>query len=256
MSLRSPSPPVASQLQYVLVAQRLIEDISSGRHPVGSLLPTELDLCAQFGVSRHTIREAIRRLQERGLVTRRRGIGTSVKAKREDTRYIQSSMGISDLPRYVEDTRLVITEAEDVIADEPLAELLKCPPGQRWVKVRGYRYAGQDKLPMARSDIYINAAYGSVRKLIGTMKVPVYTLIEKQYGITIVEVKQEIRAIIVGAADAQRLSVKPGSAGLVVTRRYLDGNDRPIEVAVNLHPADRFSYSMSMRLQLPAQADK
>ncbi|MDO8441085.1 MAG: GntR family transcriptional regulator [Polaromonas sp.] len=239
----------------MLVAQRLIEDITSGRYPVGSLLPTEMALCTQFGVSRHTVREAVRRLQERGLVTRQRGIGTSVKANRAESRYVQSTAAISDLPRYVEDTRLVTTEAKDVVADEPLAELLRCPAGQRWVKVTGFRCAGKDKLPMALTDIYINAAYGGIRKLIGTMKVPVYTLIEKQYGLTIIEVQQEIHATLIGAADAKRLSVQPGSAGLVVTRRYLGDHDRTIEVAVNLHPADRFSYSMSMRLHIPAGAD-
>ncbi|MBE0627257.1 MAG: GntR family transcriptional regulator [Burkholderiales bacterium] len=233
-----------------------MHDITSGRYPVGSLLPTELNLCTQFGVSRHTVREAVRRLQERGLVTRRRGIGTSVKANRVQTRYVQSSMEISDLPRYVEDTRLVTTGAEDVIAAGPLADLLKCPPGQRWVKVSGCRYAGKAKLPMALTDIYINAAYASVRRLIGTMKVPVYTLIEQQYGISIVEVQQEIRATVIGKRDAERLKVKPDTAGLVVTRRYLGENDRSIEVAVNLHPADRFSYSMSLRLHLPAALDQ
>jgi GntR family transcriptional regulator len=243
---------VASPPQYVLVAQRLIDDIEGGRYPVGSLLPGEFDLCTQFGVSRHTVREAIRRLQERGLVTRQRGVGTTVKASRADKRYVQSSAAISDLPQYVEDTRLVTTQAAELIADEALAELLKCPPGQRWVKVTGFRYAGKEKLPMALTDVYINAAYGGVRKLIGTMKVPVYALLEQQYGITIVEVQQEIRATAIVAADAKRLSVKPGSAGLLVTRRYLGDNDRLIEVSVNLHPADRFSYSMSLRL--PAQA--
>jgi DNA-binding GntR family transcriptional regulator len=68
-------------------------------------------------------------------------------------------------------------------------------------------------------------------------------------------VQQEIHATLIGAANARRLSVKPGSAGLVVTRRYLGDNDRTIEVAVNLHPADRFSYLMSMRMQVPAGAD-
>ena len=255
MNVRSPAPLVARPPQYLLVAQRLIDDITGGRYPVGSLLPTEFELCTQFGVSRHTIREAIRRLHDRGLVSRQRGIGTTVKASRVDPGYVQSTAAISDLPRYVEDTRLVTTEAEDVIADEALAGLLRCPPGQRWVKVTGFRYAGKAKLPMALTEIYINAAYGGIRKLIGTMKVPVYTLLEKQYGITIVEVAQEISATTIGAADARRLSVKPGSAGLVVTRRYLGDNDRPVEVAVNLHPADRFSYSMSMRLQVPAGVD-
>ena len=251
----SPSALLASQPQYVLVAQRLIEDITSGRYPVGGLLPAEFDLCTQFGVSRHTVREAIRRLLERGLVTRQRGIGTTVKANRVASRYVQTTATIADLPRYVEDTLLVTTQAEDVIADEALADLLKCPLGQRWVNVTGFRHVNKDKLPMALTDIYINAAYGGIRKLIGTMKVPVYTLIEKQYGITIVEVQQEISATLIGAANARRLSVKPGSAGLVVTRRYLGDNDRTIEVAVNLHPADRFSYLMSMRLQIPAGAD-
>jgi DNA-binding GntR family transcriptional regulator len=253
--MRSPSALVATQPQYVLVAQALMKDITGGRFPVGTLLPTEFDLCTQFGVSRHTVREAIRRLQERGLVTRQRGIGTSVKSNRVETRYVQSTATIADLPRYVEDTRLVTTEAQDVIADEALAGVLGCPAGQRWVRVTGFRYAGRAKLPMALSQIYVNAAYGGIQKLIGTLKVPVYTLLEKQYGITIVEVKQEISATTIATADAKRLTVKPGSAGLVVTRRYYGINDHLIEAAVNLHPADRFSYSMSLRLQVPATAN-
>ena len=253
--MRDPAPVIASQPQYALVAQQLIEDITGGRYCVGSLLPGELELCTQFGVSRHTIREAIRRLQERGLVTRQRGIGTTVKSNRLENRYVQSATSIADLPRYVQETRLVTTQAADIIADGALAQLLRCPEGQRWVRVTGFRYAGKRKLPISLSEIYIVAAYGGIRKLIGTMKVPVYAMIEKQYGVSIVEVQQEIAATLVGAAEAKLLKVDAGSAGLVVTRRYFGDNGRPIEVAINLHPADRFSYSMSLRLQGPAGAD-
>ncbi|HQZ45456.1 MAG TPA: GntR family transcriptional regulator [Usitatibacteraceae bacterium] len=255
MSARAAAPLVASQPQYVLVAQSLMDDIAGGRYPVGSLLPAEFDLCTQFGVSRHTVREALRRLQERGLVTRQRGIGTCVKAARAEGRYVQSTSAIADLPRYVEDTRLVTTATQDVIADEALAERLPCPAGQRWVKVSCLRYAGKSKLPMALTEIYIHAAYGGIRKLVGAMKVPVHQLLESKYGVAIVEVAQEIRATAIGAADARRLGVKAGSAGLLVTRRYFGDNDRLVEVAVNLHPADRFSHSMSMRLQGPAGAN-
>ena len=243
---------LASQPQYVLVAQALIDDIQRGRYPVGSRLPPELDLCTHFGVSRHTVREAIRRLQDRGLVTRQRGVGTAVRADRMEPSYVQSVASIADLPQYVEDTRLVTHSSEDVIADGSLAELLKCPVGQRWVHVAGYRYAGRDKLPIALTRIYINAAYGGIQKLIGTLKVPVYTLIERQYGETVVEVKQEIRATTLGAGEARELKVKRGSAGLEIIRRYVGKNGRVLEVAVNLHPADRFSYSMTLRLQPPA----
>jgi DNA-binding GntR family transcriptional regulator len=152
----------------------------------------------------------------------------------------------------VEDTRLVTHRSDDVIADAALAALLLCPAGQRWVRVVGFRYAGRERLPMAMTTIYLNAAFGGIRQLIGTQKVPVYTLIERQYGQTIVEVRQQISAQTLAAADARELKVKAGSAGLVVTRHYIGADGRVLEVAVNLHPADRFSYSMSLHLQRPA----
>ena len=255
MSPDSASPLIASQPQYVLLAQALMKDITEDTYPVGSLLPTEHELCKQFGVSRHTVREAIRLLQERGLVTRKRGVGTSVKASKADARYVQSTAEISDLLQYVADTRLVTSETHDVIADATLAETLRCGAGQRWVCVSGFRYVGRDKLPIALTGIYINPAYGGIRNLVGTLKVPVYTLIEKQYGVSIVEVQQEIRAVNVNAADAKRLGVKPGSAALLVIRRYLGANDLVLEVALNLHPAERFSYSNSLRLHHRATQD-
>jgi len=47
---------------YERVARELVEAISSGRYPLGSRLPTELELCAQFGASRNTVRAALREL--------------------------------------------------------------------------------------------------------------------------------------------------------------------------------------------------
>lgn len=248
--MKSTAPLLATPPQYVLVAQQLMDDIQAGRHPVGSLLPTEFTLCTQFGVSRHTVREAIRRLQERGLVTRQRGVGTTVKAPPAESAYVQTTAVISNLPQYVEDTRLVTSETIDLIADEALATRLGCPAGQRWLKVTGLRYTDRGELPMALTDVYINGAYGGVRKHIDASQVPIYTLLEKHYGITIVEVQQEIRATTIGPADAKRLTVEPGSAGLLLTRRYLSERNQLIEVAVNLYPADRFAYVSSVRLQV------
>jgi DNA-binding GntR family transcriptional regulator len=248
------SMPMATPPQYILVAQALIKDIEQGRYTVGDLLPPELELCTQFGVSRHTMREAIRKLQEHGLITRQRGVGTRVKTTKPQSRYVQSATAISDLLQYVKDTRLVTTRAEAVIADAALAEKIKCQVGQRWMYVTGFRYAGKDKLPLALTEVYINPAFADVQKLIGTLKVPVHTLIERQFGAVVVEVRQEIRAIEIAAGPAKQLSVKPGSAGLLITRQYLGANDQVIEVTVNLHPATRFSYVTSLRLQVPALA--
>lgn len=238
---------VATQPQYVLVAQALIDDIRRGRYGVGDLLPPETTLCTQFGVSRHTVREAMRLLIERGLVARQRGIGTTVTSLEPRARYTQSTASLTDLPQYVEETRLVVRELKDVIAQGELSELLACPPGQRWLHARGCRYAGRSKDPMALTYIYVNAAYAGIKDHIGTPGLPVYTLIERQYGERVAEVKQRIDAKVIGPDEARDLNVPSGSAGLVVTRHYYAASGRLLEVAVNVHPADRFSYSMSLR---------
>jgi DNA-binding GntR family transcriptional regulator len=238
---------IATKPQYVLVAQTLIDDIRRGQYEVGALLPSEFVLCTQFGVSRHTVREAMRLLIERGLVTRQRGIGTTVTSREQRAHYTQSTASVGDLPQYVEETRLVTKEVKDVLALGELSELLACPAGQRWLYARGFRYVGRSKDPIALTHIYINAAYAGIKGLIRAPNVPVYTLIERQYGERVAEVKQRIDAKVISADEAKALKVASGSAGLVITRHYYAVSGRLLEVAVNLHPAERFSYSMSLR---------
>lgn len=61
-------------------AQELIVRIVSGRYPAGSMIPTETQLGAEFGVSRTVIREGTRVLSDKGLLASRRGLGTRVLA--------------------------------------------------------------------------------------------------------------------------------------------------------------------------------
>ena len=236
------------QPQYALIAQALMDDIRRGRYALGDMLPAEVDLCTQFGVSRHTIREAMRLLIQRGLVSRQRGIGTHVAATEPHAHYTQSTASIADLPRYVEETRLVVKELEDVIADEELADLLECPVGQRWLHAHGSRHVGRGKEPIALTDVYVTAAYSGIKDAIGSARVPVYTLIERQYGERVAEVKQRIDAVVIAPRQAKALDVRPGSAALVITRRYYSASGALLEVAINLHPADRFSYTTSLHM--------
>jgi GntR family transcriptional regulator len=56
------------QPRYLSISEELLSDIGAGKFPVGSMLPTELELCERFEVSRFTVREALRRLHEMGLL--------------------------------------------------------------------------------------------------------------------------------------------------------------------------------------------
>jgi len=240
----------AGQPRYLLLAQSLMQDIADERYAVGGSLPTEAELCRQFGVSRHTVREALRRLREAGLVSRHHGVGTRVKAKAAAARYVQSMASLSDLMQYAQNTRLVVRTEREVAAAGALCELLRCKAGMRWLLFEGTRFVGRSSLPMAHTQVYIPAAYGAIRQHIGSLKVAIYTLIEKHFDERIVEARQEIGAVSLNAKIARLLHVRPGSAGLSITRHYFGVDDRLLEVAVNLHPSlDRYRYSMHLRLE-------
>ncbi len=78
----SKTPPVP---KYYQLARTLSEQIAAGSLKLNDQLPTEEMLCDMYGVSRGTVREAVRLLQEEGLIRRERGRGTFVTARRQSS---------------------------------------------------------------------------------------------------------------------------------------------------------------------------
>jgi DNA-binding GntR family transcriptional regulator len=99
------TPFESAQPRYLAVAERLSQAITQGDYGIGSLLPTESELCEKFGVSRHTVREALRKLRDLGLVTRHQGVGTRVENAEISGRYVASLNTIQDMWRHVEKTQ-------------------------------------------------------------------------------------------------------------------------------------------------------
>lgn len=240
-----------SRPRYAVVAQSLTEDILSGRYPVGATLPTEQALCTQFDISRHTTREALRRLQALGLVTRRAGVGTMVKSDRIAQRYVQVGDTVSDLYQYAQDMVLNVLDVTDIQADANAAALLGCPKGQAWTKLHGLRTMGADSLPVALIDVYIARAYRGVLEGIKGGGLPMWSMIETRYGVTPSEVRQQIMATTLNHDEAAKLQAEPRDPALRITRHYLTDSSETYVVAINLYPADRFTYSNTLRIEQP-----
>ncbi|MFN9937993.1 MAG: GntR family transcriptional regulator, partial [bacterium] len=85
---------------YQAITHQLAEEIRTGVLPVGGLLPPELELCRRFDASRHTVREALRTITERGLVVRRPGAGSVVVASEPPTAFTQSVSSVEELMNY------------------------------------------------------------------------------------------------------------------------------------------------------------
>ena len=182
--------------RYASLANALARDINSGRYAVGALLPPEVELMRQYGVGRHTVREATRKLVDTGLVSRHPGIGTRVLRKTAEARYVASLTSIDDLIQHTQETSLEVLDHNYVLAEGKLAELLRCKQGQQWFMLRALRYPLWTKMPISYTEIYVPPQHEGIRHfLVKNTSVTIYSLLEDHYNEHIAEVQQDIDAV-------------------------------------------------------------
>lgn len=230
---------------YAAVERQLLAELAEGRHPVGSRFPTEMELCERFGMSRHTVREALRRLTEMGLLERHQGAGTVVKAICKPASYVQSLDSLDELFQYAVETRLEFDQIDEVAAGD-FAAVLGGPADGRWLHLSGRRVARDGGAPVCWTEIYVRGDFAGLRERIGVDVTPIHVMIE-QSGTAVPAVEQELRAVLLSAAEAGRLGVEAGGPGLHIIRRYLGADGLPLEVTFSTHPADWLRYRMTLR---------
>ena len=234
--------------RYLELAEEIGRGIETGTYAVGTLLPSEAELCERHSVSRHTVREATRVLQELGLVARHQGLGTRIQASKAASRYVLAMDAIPDLWEYVKNTELKVVRRKLVRAKEALTPLPGAQPGDTWRLIEAVRYEKTGE-PAAWKQVYIDARYDSVAAEVGKRTVPIYSLVEERYGIKTEKVRQEIGAVAIPDEAARALKVKAGSLGLSLVRHYVSAEEQVFEVTLSIYPADRFRYSMDLKLE-------
>ncbi len=232
---------------YAQVARTLKDEIVSGAWPVGSQLPTEDELCARFSVSRYTVREALRRLREDGLVTSRQGAGTVVVPPPATDSHELQSMSINDLVDFGTRTRFAIDTIKMVTIDSKLAARIGAPAGEERLAVSGFRFDDGDKEPVCWTEYYIHRDFAAVGRLLHRHSGPIFQLIEDLFAQSVAEVHQEISAALVPSALTEVLRIKPGGPVLDVRRTYKMTDGKIGQITINTHPASRFRHSMTMR---------
>jgi DNA-binding GntR family transcriptional regulator len=253
MSAARPQAMAGGLPRYATVAAALAEEIASGMPPVGALLPTEQDLVLRFGVSRATVREALRRLRALGLVAATQGVGTRVVASHPPPAYEMAVRSLADLMGYAQPTTLLIERRDRLVVDAGPADLLGVPPGSDMVRLSGMRRgADADAAAISVVEMFLPAEFAPMTQRPELGRVPVYRLIERYLGIPVVDMEQDIAAVSLGPADAPRLGVPNASPGLRIVRRFRGPRGRLLEATVNLHAAaSHFSYRI--RLMAPQQ---
>lgn len=231
------------------LAREIAEAIAGGRHPVGSVLPTEYELCEHYGASRYTVRLALAELQEQGLISRKQNVGSTVVAIRPTTTgFVQSLSSVEDLVAFGATNHRSILGVAEVVVDAALAKVLGCAAGSRWLRVASLRYdSPRRKRPVAWLDVYVDPVYADVvEEAQRSPNTLISALVEARHGRRIARIRQVIDATAVPEAMADALQAEAGSPALEVVRRYLDAAGEAFVMSVSIHPAGRLTVSTEL----------
>jgi DNA-binding GntR family transcriptional regulator len=234
--------------RYEIIFEKLAADIQAGRYPVGAKLPPELELCGTFGASRHTLREAIRRLTEQGLIERRKGAGTVVLRRTRSGAFTQQISALPDLITYVKGARLELLQRQDVEAGAAEARMLKCRRGDAWHKLSALKHLKGVRRPVAYLVAYVHRDHPALCDVFDRGAVGLHEFIEERICQKITVVEQEFAATPIRGREARALAVPAGYAGFVILRRYFSQDGTTVLVTYTVFPYDRMTYSMALRI--------
>src|SRR5258705_832419 len=156
-------------------------------------------------------------------------------------------MSIDDLLAFATGAKFTIESNAMVTINEDLAARTGLPVGSEWLAVRGYRQTEGSAAPVCRTEYYVNRAFAAVGRLLQRHSGPIFPLIEDLFGVTVVEVHQEIAAVPVTPELADALKVETGTAALEMQRTYKTSDGAVAQVTINTHPSSRYRHSMTMR---------
>ncbi len=229
--------------QYFQVAQALQRVIESGELPPGTRLDNEFSLADQLGVSRPTVRQALQYLMAKGLLARKRGVGTSVAADKVRRRTELTSLH-DDLEQAGRHPRTTLLEFATFPARPEIATALALEAGAPVLSLRRLRYA--DDVPLAILRNHVRCDLGIPAD--GLIQQGLYQLL-RTAGVDIASAEQSVSARPATATEATLLEQKRGATLLVLDRTAYSGAGTPLEHGHDLCLASLYTLEMSIKMQ-------
>jgi len=233
---------VGAKPKYSLIAEKLLRDIGEGRPPVGGFLPTESELMRAYGVSRHTVRAAVRDLKSRGIVSSRQGQGSKVIATGERHGFTETIQTIDELIAFGQETCRKLLGKRTIEAGPDLAVLFGCDIGRRIAEARMLRRTLEPSpRTIAVVTLWMDALLEPVIEDLAEEQKSAAEIVRERCGYLTNSVVQTIGAASVDTENAKALGATPGDPVLVVTRTYAEAQgSEPFLVARSLCRADMF----------------
>ncbi|MFG3104496.1 GntR family transcriptional regulator [Streptomyces sp. NPDC048182] len=226
---------------YFQLSQQLESAIERGVLTPGSLLGNEIELAARLGLSRPTVRQAIQSLVDKGLLVRRRGVGTQVVHSRVK-RPLELSSLYDDLTAAGQRPATKVLVNTVVPAGPEIAAALGVAEGAEVHRVGRLRLAHGE--PMAHLTNHLPP--GLVDLDTGLLETTGLYRLLRGAGITLHSARQSIGARAAGDAEAGLLDEEPGAPLLTMERTTFDDTGRAVEFGSHTYRPSRYSFEFQL----------
>ncbi|MFJ4961544.1 GntR family transcriptional regulator [Streptomyces sp. NPDC088729] len=226
---------------YFQLAQQLEAAVEQGRLPPGTLLGNEIELAARLGLSRPTVRQAIQSLVDKGLMVRRRGVGTQV-VHSQVRRPLELSSLHDDLEAAGQRpaTRVLRNAVEPATA--PVAAALAVPEGSEVHVVERLRYAHGEPMALLRNHL----PPGLLDLATDDLEAGGLYAMMRASGITLHSARQSVGARAATAEEAGALDETAGAPLLTMERTAYDDTGRSVEYGAHVYRASRYAFEFQL----------
>lgn len=236
-----PVDSVSSQPLYVQIKNMLARRILDGEYAPHERLPSEAELIKVFGVSRITVRQALRDLHGDGLVFSVQGKGTFV-AKPKAVQDVQRLQGFGEsiVPQGYEATTRVISLNETRPSQE-VADALGIRQSDDVVEIKRIRFRNREPISIDHSFYPVEIG----RRLAGRdLTQDIFPLLENEFDLTLDHADLRVEATLADAEQAASLNCDEGAAILLIRRLVFDVQERRIAFEFLSHRGDAFQYHL------------
>ncbi|MET9824462.1 MULTISPECIES: GntR family transcriptional regulator [Streptomyces] len=220
------------------LADVLRQQITDGT-PADGVLPDERILGRRFGASRNAVRDALALLRQEGLITRRRGVGTTVVLSKYGHGLERLTGLAEELTGRGTVTNEVRAAAEVPVLPAAIAARLEVPPGAGGVYVERLRWL--DGLPLSLDSSHLTAETGRAVLAGDLVERDVFSLIEEAAGAPLGRAEVAVHAVNADADTARLLGIEAGAAVFALERLTRLADGRPVDVESIRIRADRMT---------------
>ncbi|MGW2032395.1 GntR family transcriptional regulator [Streptomyces sp. NPDC001356] len=226
---------------YYQLARHLEAAIQRGALVPGDLLGNEVDLSVRLGLSRPTVRQAIQSLVDKGLLVRRRGVGTQV-VHSQVRRPLELSSLYDDLESAGQGPTTRVLRNERIAAPADVAAALGLPEGAEVVVLERLRSTHGRPVAFLRNHLPASLLEPGTVRLEST---GLYRLL-RAAGIVLHSARQSIGARAASAEEGDLLQEPEGAALLTMRRTAYDDAGRPVEHGSHVYRASRYAFDFQL----------